>query len=520
MTARTHLAVVGGGAAAVALLMHLVEHLQGELARSVRITVIESAAAVGPGLAYQEDVQTLVLNRIAGTMSVDAENASMFVAWMAWKRAFRPDVARAMDEAFPAAYVPRAHFGAYLRDCFAELLQAGTRRGLQIEVLNERVLALQRRPDGYRLALHGSTLAADAVLLCTGHTAPRDHHGLGGHARHIGQVYPLAPRLDALRSSQAVCILGASLTAVDIAVSLHAAGYRGRIDMLSVRGLLPYVRGKDYSPCTLRHLTWPAVQDACAKAGGALGLRGLLRLFRRELRDHGCDWRRLLSPRWPHDAQAFLEQELQAAQGRRAWQLVLPALNPLLHDLWNVLREPDKDLFLRRFGRAWMACRTPIPMKNAQVLHRMMEAGQLRVFRGPACWRAQGDSRIAMQHPEHGEIAYDWVLNATGSSAQIASGGDSTLLWQMVEAGLAVPDPRGGIRVDFGSGSVIGRDAVPDPMLRATGHVTSGAYFYVDSLDMISRQSRRVAASFCRHLASRRTRATLNEPAAASLALG
>jgi uncharacterized NAD(P)/FAD-binding protein YdhS len=287
-----------------------------------------------------------------------------------------------------------------------------------------------------------------------------------------------------------------------------------------VRGLLPYVRGKDYSPCTLRHLTWQAVQEARSKSGAALGLRDLLRLFRRELRDHGCDWRPLLSPRWPRDAQAFLEQELQAAQERRAWQLVLPALNPLLHDLWNLLREPDKDLFLRRFGRAWMACRTPIPMKNAQVLHRMMKAGQLRVFRGPASWKAQGDARIAMQHPEQGDLAYDWVLNATGSAAQIASDRDSALLWQMVEAGLAVPDPRGGIRVDFGTGGVIDGDAVPDPMLRATGHVTSGAYFYVDSLDMISRQSRRVAEDLCRHLSSRRARVTLNEPAAASPALG
>jgi uncharacterized NAD(P)/FAD-binding protein YdhS len=519
MTAPTHLAIVGGGAAAVAMLMQLVRQLDGDLARTLRITVIESAPAVGPGLAYQEDVHSLVLNRIAGTMSVDAEQASMFGAWMGWKRAFRPDVAQAMDDGFPATYGPRALFGAYLRDCLGELLLCAQRKGLRIDVLRDRVLSI-RRPGGYRLVLQTGVLAADAVMLCTGHTAPRDHHGLAGHARYVPQVYPLSARLAELASAPALCILGASLTAVDIAVSLQAAGYRGRIDMHSLRGLLPYVRGKDYSPYTLRHLTWQAVLDAREKAGGPLGLRDILRLFRRELRDHGCDWRALLAPRWPVDALAFLEQELEAAQGRRAWQLVLPALNPLLHDLWNALREADKDLFLRRFGRAWMASRTPIPLKNAQTLHRMMRAGQLRVFNASGALKADGETRISMEHPERGRLTYDWVLNATGSSAQIASARDGALLWQMIEGGLAVPDPRGGIQVDFASGSVIDASGAADPLLRATGHVTSGAYFYVDSLDMISRQSGRIAADFCRHLASGPSRAVRHDPADVSLAPG
>jgi uncharacterized NAD(P)/FAD-binding protein YdhS len=518
MSASMHVAIVGGGAASVAFLTHLVESLDAEMAKAVRVTVIESGDAVGPGLAYQEDCASLVLNRIAATMSVNADKFSMFAAWMKWKSCYRHDMEGFVTGNFPEDYVPRAFFGRYLRDCFDELRHVAADKGLEVAVLQDRVQTI-KKDTCYRLAMREGVLSADAVVLCTGHTQLRDHYGMSGHSRYVHQVYPLAKHLDALKVNQRICILGASLTAVDIAVSLDAVGYEGRIDMLSVRGLLPYVRGKDFNPYTLKHLTPQALQALIVKEGGALSLRQILRLFRRELLDNGCHWQSLLDPAWDSNAEAFLDREIDAARERRNWQLVLPAGNPLLHDLWNALRETDKDLFMRRFSRAWMACRTPIPMKNALTLQKMMKAGRLRVFGGPASFNVDTQTQFTMQHARQGSERYDWVLNATGSSPEISSERDSPLIWGLIQAGLAAPEPRGGIRLDFDSGSVLDATGAADPLLRATGHVTSGAYFYVDSLDMISRQSKRIAADLCRHLASRRSAETRRPPSHAVTAV-
>jgi uncharacterized NAD(P)/FAD-binding protein YdhS len=85
---------------------------------------------------------------------------------------------------------------------------------------------------------------------------------------------------------------------------------------------------------------------------------------------------------------------------------------------------------------------------------------------------------------------------------------------------MAVPEPRGGIQVEFASGSVVNATTGADPTLRAVGHITSGAYFYVDSLDMISRQCKRIAANLCEHIALRaglaRTRRPTPAPATAT----
>jgi hypothetical protein len=66
----------------------------------------------------------------------------------------------------------------------------------------------------------------------------------------------------------------------------------------------------------------------------------------------------------------------------------------------------------------------------------------------------------------------------------------SDLIWSLLQRGIAAHDARGGIKVDFGTGALISSTGVIDRNIRALGLVTCGSYFYVDSLDMISRQAR------------------------------
>lgn len=64
----------------------------------------------------------------------------------------------------------------------------------------------------------------------------------------------------------------------------------------------------------------------------------------------------------------------------------------------------------------------------------------------------------------------------------------------MLQDGLACRDWRGGIRVDFETGALLDSDGEPDYQLRALGHITSGTYFFVSSLEMVAKRARRIAA--------------------------
>lgn len=63
------IAVIGGGAGCVAFLHHFVDLIGCLEAKFIKIKVYERRERVGPGLAYQEDCDSVLLNRGALTMS-------------------------------------------------------------------------------------------------------------------------------------------------------------------------------------------------------------------------------------------------------------------------------------------------------------------------------------------------------------------------------------------------------------------------------------------------------------------
>lgn len=68
------IAVIGGGSIAASFSHHLVRALQSEGVRDVEITVYDPAPALGPGVPYQADLDTNILNVPVGKMSALADD--------------------------------------------------------------------------------------------------------------------------------------------------------------------------------------------------------------------------------------------------------------------------------------------------------------------------------------------------------------------------------------------------------------------------------------------------------------
>ncbi|NRR32719.1 FAD/NAD(P)-binding protein [Oxalobacteraceae bacterium] len=483
------IAVIGAGGACVAFLHHLVVSLAPSQAAALRVQVFEPRPCAGPGLAYQEDEETLLLNRVAETMSVSASDYSTFSAWLRWKSHHARELRPVSAANLSAAYVPRPVFGRFLADFFRETLDSARQKGLEIDVVPAAVQGI-RRGTRYLIETPGARYEADSVVLAVGNTGARDHYQLGGHARFLDSPYPVRQRIRPLLGARRICVIGAGLSAVDVAVSLREMGYQGGIDLVSRGGSLPFVRGRQAQAHQPRYLTQAALIRLSNHGATRIGLRALGRLLRAELRTVGYDWRALF--RDSADPLASLRADTGAAGEVCQWQLVLAATNAVVSTAWHALDAASQDVVLKRFARQWRARRAPMPRENALKLLQMIERGQLRLLRGaPAFDRSSADAISATTAA--GTVRYDYVINATGSAQWVDTPQDSALVWQMLQDGLAVRDPRGGIRVDFGTGAVIDQHNEPDWNLRALGQITNGSYFFVSSLEMIARHARRIA---------------------------
>lgn len=494
-------AVVGAGGASVAFLHQLVALIEPQQAACMRIVVFEPRGQIGAGLAYQDDVATALLNRNAETMSVSASDYSTFSAWLRWKAHHESALKSVSCTDLTGAYVPRATFGRFLCDFFGESCAAAHKKGLQIDVIAQGVDAIARG-ERYQIRYQGGTLFADSVLLAVGNTGARDHYRLRGHASFVASPYPLTRQVLPLGGASAICIIGTGLTAVDIAVTLATHGYRGKIDMVSNSGHLPFVRGLPGPAHQLSYLTKAALMQLSQNGTRKSSLRAVFRLLRAELRTAGSSWRDLL--RSDATPVARLRHELGAATSVRPWQRVLSATNDVIELAWHSLPGADQQLVTKRYARAWMARRAPMPAENARILLAMIDAGQLQLIAGTpvfdrsdaACLRARFDGDSSWRR-------YDNVINATGAARSVEEEADSPLIWQLLRDGYAVNNPLGGIRIDFATGAVIDEDNEPDWNMRALGHITSGTYFFVSSLEMIARRAQQIAAqmlsSFAMH---------------------
>lgn len=203
-----HVAVVGCGFTGTVALRELVNNH-----RVRRVTVLERSGRFGPGFAYAPDeCLDYLLNNRTDTMPIAVDDRTSFLAWL-----------QARPERFgpvPAdGHVPRAWFGEFLLHCVHSTLQVARQRGIEVRLVPEEVVGLDRGP-GSLLVLRtpSGTIEADAVLLATGRCPSAPPYPAPARARpdrwFSGHVN--APRLDALPGDATVHVLGSSLSALDV----------------------------------------------------------------------------------------------------------------------------------------------------------------------------------------------------------------------------------------------------------------------------------------------------------------
>ena len=387
--------IIGGGASGTITSVAL-----AQFPDAGPVTLVDTAGVFARGVAYSTEEPQHLLNVPAGRMSAVPDQPGHLVDWLAARG----------ERADPEAFLPRRLYGDYL----GELLgSAGPRVGRVVD----RVVAISPDGPGLRIDLaSGRPLHARAAVLALGNFPPELPPGWAALPPRLAWRTPWAMPEAWPAADAEVLLLGAALTAVDVVLSLLARGHRGRIHLLSRRGLLPAT----HPPRMLQPLQLGERPSR---------LRALVRMFR----------------------------EASAREDPRA---VLDTLRPELGALWQGLTAVEQRSFLRHLRPWFDVVRHRLAPEVGASIAALEAGGWLIRHAGRVVSIVEQDGRVALRYRPRGArtlavLTVDVAIPTNGPVMDVR-GLDDVLVRSLLASGQVRPGPHGLGFATAADGAVLG----------------------------------------------------------------
>ena len=463
--------IIGGGFSGSAAAVQLVRRS----AHALAITIVEPRVHAGGGLAYSSDEPDHRINGQPRMHSLDPAEPGMFADWCEARGALAADPdARAPNGTL---FMRRSTFRRHLEDAVVQHSAWPTgstithKRDSAIDVLPSRLRDADRKaeteamPDAAAwrvVTADGAHLPCDLLILACGHTRARlpapFAAALEKHPRLIAD--PLfSPRLPMVPPDGRVLVLGSSLTAYDAVSTLLSAGHRGRIDIVSRRGLRPRPQRPPPAP----------------------GAAPLAPMLERTAWPPEAFIRHAMHPPTVRKLLCALREEIRAqAQAGAAWDHAFDHLRDMLGQLWPLLSLVEKQRFFRQLRPWYDVHRFRVPPQNSAIVHAAEQRGQVR-FRAAAIQSVSAghaNAPLLIMLRERGtgaasEMAYERIINCTGVDATPVHA--VPLYAALMQRALVSADVSGvGLAVDAQC-RALATDGTSLPTLRIIGPPTAGA---------------------------------------------
>jgi uncharacterized NAD(P)/FAD-binding protein YdhS len=504
------IAIIGSGPAAVATLFGFLEYLPSNFNKKFQITIFEKSFGFGPGYPYQCDSNELLMNMTSSTTSIFAHHAADFWEWT-FKGGCRigGDHVMSRSGVAPYGYISRQFFGLYLKSRLEDAILALEDLGVEVILANLEVADITVLGDSKFnvIASGGESKEFDCAILCTGNNSPQDIFKLVGKSQYINNPYPVSNYLKLIAKGDSVGIIGGQLTAADIAVVLANQDHQGPINFFTRDSNFPLARYQE-KKYELKYLTLENLKILKGKNNKGISVRQMLRLARKEFLQVGISWNKFFSTS-NIEYSRWIQSLLDGDRDFSSWQNLAIKTDEVIGDYWNALSSLEKDLFMSKFHRLWAAKRVPLPMHTALKLHSLFRAGILTHHPCLRVINASGRNRFTALVGEPGkskssiEVHCDWIINATGPAKDVGDSTEMPLIKNLLKSGVVIKNPHGGIMLDYETSIVKNISHRNLNYFYAIGQITSGTYYFVSSLDMVSMRAKNVARHIVESLGMR-----------------
>lgn len=489
---KQQIVIVGGGAAGVSMMAQLVDSLIKQHMHDITIYLVEKNTVIGPGLPYSTREKDHILNLNASIMSPFPDQPEAFSQWLTqfpekWSSNYSEhDV---LGNPFP----PRYLYGLYLRDLAFQVVEKASIHHIRIQ-MTTGVEVIDLADSGknklFITLSDNQRLLADQVILCVGHLPSSLYRQFKQYPRYIDSPWNAAYKQ--IAPGDPVILIGSRLTAIDAALALVANGHRGKIHLASRSGLLPTVLGP-ITPYQRQVLTLEKLHELSLKGERLLSLEEVLRLFWLELElATGKPINLTVFPDPALSAEQWLSNEITAAEaGPRGWQCVLMSVYTIIPEIWQLLKQQDKGIFLDYFYGLFITYLAAFPPQNARKILCLLQSGQLEVHAGLHAINYDHTTQCYHAVFNTDTISAPWVMNATGPGYEVTHS-DSQLFEAMLNRGIICPHELGGIQLDFRTLRVKDTHGKTSLPIFAVGELTRGEYLVTTDLGQTAKQVKQV----------------------------
>lgn len=478
------IAIIGMGVSGLALLLALSRLPQTELA-DMEIICFDDKKYFGRGIPFQKDDRSALINSPIDDISFDYRHMDDFVKWLTENR---------LDTNHD--YVSRSLYGQYMMQRAHDVMDK-----LPLTPIYQKVDQVIYIPHSHEWQpiVKGQpfpTLFTELHLAC-GQLPVLDPYKLQGQPNYIDDPYPLNSLKGKFQNlplgviaKPTISVIGTGLAAVDV-IKWLVQKSSATVVAFSRSNYFPTVRIIDGPPISWRYFTNQHMNDILKQKKPSFDLPHFEELFLAELEALGFS-------DWDKTQRQFLATGIKGLQLSLDHPAQLYALQQLASrvtdcftDLWPLMTLADRKAFQKRYGKAIINLRNPMPEESAQILLEAAKAKRLTLAKNIKEIVSLDDS-LLLKSDETDDVGVDAIVNATGyhltdSNLRLAS----PLLQSLVDKKLCQIDPFGGLSIVPETSQVLSPQYGPLPTLFAHGALINGPIFQNNSTIKIQKMAER-----------------------------
>jgi len=384
------IAIIGGGFSGTMLALQLCSQ-----DKACEIHIIEPRELLGLGVAYSTDEPGHLLNVAATNMSAWPDKPHDFVGFL-------------VDTHASLAHVPVGYFNTYFasRMTYGNYIQSLVTRPEYSSIIHHREQALRIQRVDKNLVINLSNnqnIHADHIIIAAGipPSGAMDRiFGWAPEGRYLAHPWDnnlTKEFLTNIDPNDAILIIGAGLTMIDMLISLEQHKIRGPIAVVSRHGLAPQVH-EDFERIEL-----------CV---GEMSPREWLKIFRSH---------------------------------KDSWRSVYDFIRPKSQAIWQNFGVKHKNQFLRHLRHLWDSHRHRVAPEVHRFLSRGMAQNRINLYAGRMLKTETSSKGFRVDFQGRDQLfslSAHRVINCTGPESQVINFKGS-LFAGLLKDGLVTPDPTG-----------------------------------------------------------------------------